>query len=99
MAKKLRFVPSYYGFRIYAISTILFMFLVFPITGILLFKYAPDLQKYRTGDYHFEEIPDDIKYLDPSRGGSLHNFAVKRSEIGEANYEKLKRLLPSINNW
>jgi len=29
------------------------MFLVFPITGILLMKHAPDLQKYKTGGYEF----------------------------------------------
>lgn len=57
--KKYRPVPAYYGFRIYAISTILFLFLVFPITGILLIKHAPDLQKYRTGDYQFS-FPDSI---------------------------------------
>ncbi|MCK4570272.1 MAG: hypothetical protein KAT76_08270, partial [Bacteroidales bacterium] len=57
--KKYRPVPRYYGFRIYAISTILFLFLVSPITGILLIKHAPDLQKYRTGDYSFN-LPDSI---------------------------------------
>ncbi|MEN8225430.1 MAG: adenylate/guanylate cyclase domain-containing protein [Bacteroidota bacterium] len=60
MAKKrYRPVPRYYGLRIYAISTLLFMFLVFPITGILLMKHAPDLQKLRTGDYTFA-LPDSI---------------------------------------
>jgi len=59
--KKFRIVPAYYGLRIYAISTILFMFLVFPITGILLFKHAPDLQKYRTGGYEFGELPENIR--------------------------------------
>ncbi len=59
--KKYRPVPAYYGFRIYAISTILFMFLVFPITGILLIKHAPDLQKYRTGAYEFN-LPDSIRF-------------------------------------
>lgn len=59
--KKYRPVPAYYGFRIYAISTILFLFLVFPITGILLIKHAPDLQKYRTGAYEFN-LPDSIRF-------------------------------------
>ena len=57
--KKYTPVPAYYGFRIYAISTIMFMFLVFPITGILLIKHAPDLQKYRTGNYSFN-LPDSL---------------------------------------
>ena len=57
--KKIRSVPRYYGFRIYAISTLLFMFLVFPITGILLVKYTPDLNKYRYGDY-IMPLPDSI---------------------------------------
>jgi class 3 adenylate cyclase len=57
--KKYRPVPAYFGFRIYAISTLMFIFLVTPITGILLIKHAPDLQKYKTGDYHFI-LPDSI---------------------------------------
>ena len=59
--KKFSPIPAYYGFRIYAISTLLFMFLVFPVTGILLFKHAPDLQKYRTGEYTFN-LPDSISF-------------------------------------
>jgi class 3 adenylate cyclase len=38
-------VPHYHGLRIYLISTILYFFLVFPVAGILLFKYVPDLLK------------------------------------------------------
>lgn len=41
------------------------------------------------------EIPDTIKYLDKSNGGSLHRLAVCSSDVGEENYEKLKRLLPN----
>ncbi|MCK5766383.1 MAG: adenylate/guanylate cyclase domain-containing protein [Bacteroidales bacterium] len=59
--KKYRPVPAYYGFRIYAISTLLFLFLISPITGILLIKHAPDLQKYRTGDYSFN-LPDSLYF-------------------------------------
>ena len=59
--KKYRPVPAYYGFRIYAISTLFFLFLISPITGILLIKHAPDLQKYRTGDYSFN-IPDSLNF-------------------------------------
>ncbi len=58
--KKYRPVPAYYGFRIYAISTLFFLFLISPITGILLIKHAPDLQKYRTGDYSFN-LPDNVR--------------------------------------
>ena len=42
-----------------------------------------------------QEIPDEIKYLDKSNGGRLHRIAVKREEVGEANYQKLRMLLPS----
>ena len=42
-----------------------------------------------------KSIPDDIKYLDKSNGGSLHRIAFRREEIGEANYKKLRKLLPS----
>ena len=54
-------MPAYYGFRIYAISTLFFLFLISPITGILLIKHAPDLQKYRTGDYSFN-LPDSLYF-------------------------------------
>ena len=40
-------------------------------------------------------IPDEIKYLDKSNGGNLHRIAFNPEEIGEANYRKLKELLPS----
>ena len=36
-------VPRYHGLRIYLVSTVLYFFLVFPVAGILLFKYVPDL--------------------------------------------------------
>ena len=41
------------------------------------------------------EFPDEIKYLDKSNGGSLHRIAVKESDIGSKNYQKLKELLPT----
>ena len=42
-----------------------------------------------------EFIPDEIKYLDKSNGGQLLRIAMKKEEIGEENYKKLKRLLPT----
>lgn len=41
-------------------------------------------------------IPDSIKYLDKSNGGNLHRLAVSIRDIGEANYNKLKALLPNV---
>jgi hypothetical protein len=41
-------------------------------------------------------IPDEIKWLDKSNGGSLFRIAVKKEDIGEDNYRKLKRLLPNV---
>jgi hypothetical protein len=41
------------------------------------------------------EFPEEIKYLDKSNGGSLHRIAVKESDIGSKNYQKLKELLPT----
>ena len=40
-------------------------------------------------------IPDSIKYLDKSNGGNLHRIAVSLKDIGEENYNKLKKLLPN----
>ena len=42
-----------------------------------------------------QEIPEEIKYLDRSNGGSLFRVAVREDEIGEDNFQKLKRLLPT----
>lgn len=42
------------------------------------------------------EIPDEIAQLDKTRGGSLYRISVREDEIGEKNYKKLKRLLPSV---
>lgn len=42
------------------------------------------------------EIPDEIKYLDETNGGSLYRIACDRKDIGEDNYQKLKKLLPSV---
>lgn len=42
------------------------------------------------------EIPDEIANLDTTRGGRLHRISVRKSEIGEKNYKKLERLLPSV---
>lgn len=41
------------------------------------------------------DIPEEIKYLDKSNGGSLVRIAVKESDIGQKNYKRLKKLLPS----
>lgn len=43
-----------------------------------------------------QEIPEEIKYLDKTNGGRLHRIAVKREEVGEENYQRLIRLLPSV---
>lgn len=46
MAKKVNSkIPRYYGFRIYLLSTLLYVFLVFPVSGILTFKYGPEWMK------------------------------------------------------
>ena len=43
------------------------------------------------------EIPEEIKFLDKSHGGSLHRIGVNIEDVGEKNYERLKLLLPSTN--
>ncbi len=41
-------MPRYFGLRIYLISTILYFLLVFPVSGILTFKYGPEWMKQDT---------------------------------------------------
>jgi len=43
-----------------------------------------------------KEIPDEIAQLDRSNGGRLFRISVDKKDIGEANYEKLKKLLPNV---
>ncbi|MDT8394395.1 MAG: adenylate/guanylate cyclase domain-containing protein [Bacteroidales bacterium] len=88
--KKYRIVPRYYGFRIYAISTLLFMFLVFPITGMLLIKHAPDLQKYRTGDYMFDfsdEGEQEFIFISPDND-TTQNEAASRVDSTLTNIKE-----------
>ncbi len=42
-----------------------------------------------------EEIPSEIAYLDKSNGGSLIRIGLKKDDIGEENYRKLQKLLPT----
>lgn len=41
------------------------------------------------------DFPNEISKLDIKNGGSLIRVGIKKSEIGEKNYNKLKKLLPS----
>lgn len=41
------------------------------------------------------EIPNEISQLDSSNGGRLFRIGVNRDEIGDDNYQKLKKLLPN----
>lgn len=41
-------------------------------------------------------IPDELSELDKTNGGRLHRMAVRKADIGEQNYERLKKLLPSV---
>jgi hypothetical protein len=41
-------------------------------------------------------IPETIKYLDKQNGGRLERISVYKEDVGEENYKKLKRLLPSV---
>lgn len=43
------------------------------------------------------EIPEEIAKLDKSNGGSLFRIVVDVEDIGQDNYKKLKRLLPTTN--
>jgi hypothetical protein len=41
-------------------------------------------------------IPEEIKYLDKSMGGKLDKIVINEDKISEVNYQKLKKLLPSV---
>ncbi|MFO7613914.1 MAG: adenylate/guanylate cyclase domain-containing protein [Bacteroidales bacterium] len=56
-------VPRYHGLRIYLISTFLYFFLVFPVAGILLFKYVPD---YLSNNRLERSTVDDVSQNDPT---------------------------------
>lgn len=41
-------------------------------------------------------IPEEIAELDPSKGGRLFRISIDFNDIGEANYKRLKELLPNV---
>jgi Leucine-rich repeat (LRR) protein len=41
-------------------------------------------------------IPDEIKFLDKTNGGKLYRLAVTPKDIGKHNYDRLRKLLPSV---
>lgn len=43
-----------------------------------------------------KHIPNDISKLDPTNGGKLVQMSVRKEDIGNDNYEKLRKLLPSV---
>jgi len=45
---------------------------------------------------NINDISDEICYLDSSMGGNLYGVSVKKDEIGDENYNKLKKLLPNV---
>jgi Leucine-rich repeat (LRR) protein len=46
-------------------------------------------------DNPIKTIPNEIKYLDSSNGGSLVQIAISKEKISDANYQKLRKLLPN----
>ena len=63
MGRKRKYIPRYYGFRIYFISTLLYFFLVMPIVGILFAKYGPELYNIIPSSHNSSEIninPDSL---------------------------------------
>lgn len=58
-------------------------------------SYLKKLEFFNITGNPISEIPNDIKYLDKTNGGSLYRLAVKKEDIGEDNYNKLKILLPT----
>jgi class 3 adenylate cyclase len=89
--KKYRSVPWYYGLRIFALSTLLFMFLVFPVTGILLVKNLPDMQKLRTGEYSFGQLPDAVWI-------GLDTIAVDYADLDSIPEDSLIQMIIDIPN-
>ena len=58
-SKKYNKIPRYFGLRIYLISTLLYFLLVFPVAGILLFKYIPDfIEKTNSPFSQLRNSPD-----------------------------------------
>lgn len=53
-------IPTYFGLRIFLSSTILYFLLVFPVAGILLFRYVPDFMEREDVPYGLvTERPSD----------------------------------------
>ncbi len=77
-------VPRFYGLRIYTISTMLYFFLVFPVAGILLFKYIPDyMQRNNLPGGNTEN--SELKKNDPADSLLQLGLILGRDTLGYTN--------------
>lgn len=47
-------------------------------------------------DNPIKDIPQEIAQLDESNGGKLYRISVRKKDVGEENYERLRKLLPNV---
>ena len=43
-----------------------------------------------------EIVPEELKYLDKSNGGSLFSLTIGKKDVNENTYNKIKSLLPNV---
>ena len=95
MAKKIKNkIPRYFGLRIYLLSTILYFLLVFPVSGILTFKYGPEWMKNDTSQVvvlqpegvqlSFNRGPNDSTRLFNGNNESLFDTIIDLSGISDS---------------
>jgi class 3 adenylate cyclase len=87
-------IPNYFGFRIYFLSTILYFFLVFPVAGILLFKYVPDFMKRNELTQKQSTQSPLIPKTLQSTSDSLTGYLFQSYPLASPRSGKLSALMP-----
>lgn len=81
MSKRSKYkVPQYFGFRIYFLATLLYFFLVFPVSGILTFKYGPEWMQERDGMIGQNNDNNDLTIY-PGGRDTLHSMEQTRGPM------------------
>ncbi len=81
-------IPKYYGLRIYFFSTILYLFLVMPIIGILFLKYSPEWFP-GVNSVQGSEVPASLS-------DSLNTDTISRNEL---NHQQIISTALSTNKY
>ena len=62
---------------------------------LIVGEYLKKLEIINIKGNKIQAIPDEIRFLDKSNGGSLYRISINETDMSKENYSKLKQLLPT----